>query len=151
MTLNGHVKQAIFFGMSKESERLSDLTNLKSNLEQKTGLLFSDCFSNRKQAQKLLHLTHQWVNKNYSDISRQYAENALPHHELGKLEVEIGKDKIVSVLSGTTNAYILAKVFGKQTYISALNKLHPLGLTDEFFAKGDKISDRDFSFLLEET
>lgn len=150
MKLNGHVKQAILFGLSKETKKLADDVKIKLTLENSTGIFFSAYFENRKSAHTLEAHLHDWVAENFVKIRNQYDEKAMPFHESNLIERTMGGTGIQSFLAKSVHSNILSDVFGAERYINALNKLYPLGLQAEFYAEGDKISDRDYSFLLEE-
>ncbi len=151
MTINSHVSDGILWGLSHEAKYLADQEELLKVIENKTGYSFSGYFRNRKEAALLLEEIRGWVVQNYSKIGRRYSLKALAHHELMALERGLPVSQIQELLSAGVQRYFLEKIFGKESFIRAMNKLHPLGLRSEFFAEGDAVSDRDFSFLLDET
>lgn len=142
MTLNSHEQQDILWEVFHQCKNGADEENLVKKLEEQTTLKFSDYFKDRRSAARLREGVVNWVLVNYRDLGDQ--------SRIDLIESELGSEKVVLATGGAVYTYLLQQIFGKKQFIEAMNAIGQAGLRDDFFGERESISDRDFSFVLDE-
>lgn len=137
----GRIKDDIYFQFWHQLCDVADRIDLQSEIEAKTGKKFEVYFQDRQAAYELYQAIVDWVAENH----HLYCD----FHKLAQLKSEDTLSKIIKNISGPVFRHILDNQFGRKKMISIGNRiLANAELRDEFYAEGDKISERDFSFLL---